>query len=928
MKILLLFLLLPLTAAALELGPPFRDHAILQRGMKVPVWGWSAPKTSVTVKFAGQSKKAVAGEDGKWTVELDPLKASFEPAEMTISEGSGKFVTLKDILVGEVWLASGQSNMQWTASKCDVGRVLQKQIAERVEARKEKAPVIREAKVTNYFAALHPIEHAEVEWSDQQSDFSAIAFAFAYDLHRELKVPIGILNCSFSQTAIQAWTPRVGFAGGKSDYTKAIYQKILESDPTTPEHKKAWGDFYQSIEATLENNKALITAGKEPKAVPTKTPGNLSGNRDATWLFNARLNPVIPYAIQGCIWNQGYANSGEGLPYYDNLHSMIRGWRTLWKNPELPVYFHQFYCPGKKGGWDHSPSIGSTAEMRLGTWMARDIPNTGMASQIDITGSIHYSNKALPGKRLALHALKNQYGKKLEADGPMYRYYSMKGNQVTIEFDHAKGLCVGETGTNSKSGLAIPTVIPNGESKVEAFYVADADRVWHPAKIVSIKGNKVTVAAPGVKSPRGVSYGTGGIGNEPNLYNSALLPATPFIVYDNKLVFSKDWPDEALKIANQEIDPNTVGLVYEYRRMPILSTQFRDNAILQAGQLQTIWGSAIHDWGYEAKGKAVIKFSFGDLKKTIEVTPGMKEWKVTLPPMEASAQPKTLKVRLEIDGELAHERIAENILIGDVFYIGAPRFASKFAVAEKSTAPVHMMTRKAKRFRFARPSRFSVCVSTTPKNRFASEWTEASGFAAALGHRIGKQTGNPVGIILMQTAPSGKGVGDETMIKSWMHPEDLKLTPSLMDDYKDLAAVRPGNPYYAANARRYLKAWQSYWSDYIPQLMETGKVPDEVPWGSYPALAANVSSTASQVYNVMTESFTPASLRGFVFVSTDFMEKDAGADFTTQLNALTRSWQSRFDCGSANSVLISAQLLEDEKDQSNVLDRLAISLLK
>lgn len=927
-SIILAFLFLTSTLHALELGPPFRDHAILQREMKLPVWGWSKPKTSVTVTFAGQSKQAEAGPDGKWTVELKPLKASFDPTELVISEKGGDTITLKDILVGEVWLASGQSNMQWVASKCDTGRVLQKQIAERVAAGEEKAPVIREAKITNYFAALHPIEHADAEWSSDQGNFSAIAFSFAYDLQRELKVPIGILNCSFSQTSIQAWTPRVGFANGTSDYTKALYQKILESDPSTPEHKKAWRAFYQQIEDTLTNNKALITGGKPALPVSTKTPGNFSGNRDSSWLFNARLNPMIPFAIRGAIWNQGYANSGEGLLYYDNLHSMIRGWRTLWNNPELPVYFHQFYCPGKKGDWDHSPSIGSTAEMRLGTWMARDIPHTGMASQIDITGAIHYANKTLPGQRLALHALKNQYGKNIEADGPMLLRHSVEGEKVTIEFDHADGLCVGETGTNSKSGLALPTIIPEGAAKVRSFYLADANRVWHPATITAIKGNKVTIQAAGVKEPRGVSYGTGGIGNEPNLYNSALLPTTPFIVYDNKPVLSKSWPDEALKIVSQEIDPSTVGLSYEYRRMPILSTQFRDNAVLQAGKPLIIWGSAIHDWGYEAKGKAVIRFSFAGIEKTIPVTPGMKEWQVVLPAMKASAKPKTLRVRLEIDGELAHERIAEGIVLGDVIYVASPPTITNFPIAGKSSAPVRMMKRKAKRFRFTRPSRFSVCVSTTPKNRFASEWAEASGFAAALGHRLSKKTGNPVGVIFMQSAASGKPAVDDTTIKSWIHPDDLKLAPSLMDDYKNLAAVRPGNPYYAANARQYVKAWQDYWNTYIPELIKTKRVPDAIPWGSYPSLSGNVTSTASQVFNVMTESFTPTSLKRIVFITSETMSKEAGAQFAEQKQALSQSWQTRFGPGTPKPVLISHQKLSSPESVATLLDELATQISK
>ncbi|NIP93342.1 MAG: hypothetical protein GWO24_07760, partial [Akkermansiaceae bacterium] len=156
-----------------ELGAPFRDHAILQRGMKVPVWGWSRPGTRVTVEFAGQEKNATTDRNGKWMLELDPLAASREPAEMTITVEGGGSVALEDLLVGEVWLASGQSNMQWIASKCDVGRVLMKRIEERVAAGEEKPPLIREALVTDCFAALHPIERTESRWSPAEGDSSA-----------------------------------------------------------------------------------------------------------------------------------------------------------------------------------------------------------------------------------------------------------------------------------------------------------------------------------------------------------------------------------------------------------------------------------------------------------------------------------------------------------------------------------------------------------------------------------------------------------------------------------------------------------------------------------------------------------------------------------------------------------------------------------
>ena len=882
-------------AAAVELGAPFADQAVLQRDMKVPVWGWAEPGAEVTVEFAGQKKSATTPADGKWTLELDPLAASLEPREMSVTLGNGDSRVLKDILVGEVWMASGQSNMQWLASKSDVGQVLLKQIDERVAAGEEKPPVIREAKITDFFATHHPIEHATAEWAPGGGDSSAVAYAFAYQLWKELGVPIGILNCSFSQTAIQAWTPREGFASGEDDYTRAIYQKVLESDPATPEHKAAWEAFYQEIETTLRENRERVANGREAMNISTKTPANMQGNRDATWLFNARLNPMIPYAIRGCIWNQGYANMNEGIVYYNNLHSMIRGWRAKWNRPDLPVYFHQFYCPGQKGEWNNSPDIGGTAEMRLGTWLARDIPHTGMASQIDITGAIHYGNKTLPGQRLALHALKNQYNKDIVADGPMFQSYEVKGDQLTVTLDHAAdGLVVAETGTNSKSGLAIPTEIPNGADQVKLFYVAGEDRVWHPARIVAIDGNKVTVASPQVKSPRGVSYATGGVGNQPNLYNKALLPTTPFIYFDNKLVTRETWPDDPMKIAGVVPDPNAGGLLEEYRKMPLLSTQFRDNAVLQADVPVTLWGSAIHDWGYEAKGKAEVHFSFAGTEKTIPVTPGMREWSVTVPAMKATTAPQTLKVRFTIDGELAHERVAQNIVIGDVWYVAAPAIDIDFPAADgKPAGIVRMISRKSKTSDHTRPRRFSVATSTTPLNRFASFWEDAAGPAAAIGRALSTSPDRPVGIIFMQTTHS-KGSPD-AILKEWIAADCLNLAPSLAEDYKELSGIRPGNEHYDANVHRYVAAWKTYWSEYIPEMIATKRVPDGAAWGKYPDLASSINTTASQTWNVMVESFTPAALKGVVFLTgPDMVAADQGALFGKQMTALANCMKRKF----------------------------------
>ncbi|MGB0768958.1 MAG: sialate O-acetylesterase, partial [Phycisphaeraceae bacterium] len=271
-------------APTIELGTPFTDGAILQRDMPAKVWGWTEMFAKVTVSFAGQTKEAVADADGKWTVQLDPLEASATPSVLKVRaaidrEGTVLETQVEDLLVGEVWVASGQSNMQWLASKCDVGRLLQAGIVERVEAGEEPAPIIRETKVTDVFSALHPIERATGEWIDDGAQMSAIAYAFAYELWKELGVPIGIVNCSFSSTQIEAWTPREGFVGSDQPYTQSIEAQLRLTDPNTPEHRAAWSGYFASLRQAIEDNQKRVANGQPAEAIDLPPPGNLSNNR-------------------------------------------------------------------------------------------------------------------------------------------------------------------------------------------------------------------------------------------------------------------------------------------------------------------------------------------------------------------------------------------------------------------------------------------------------------------------------------------------------------------------------------------------------------------------------------------------------------------------------------------------------------------------
>jgi hypothetical protein len=256
--------------------------------------------------------------------------------------------------------------------------------------------------------------------------------------------------------------------------------------------------------------------------------------------------------------------------------------------------------------------------------------------------------------------------------------------------------------------------------------------------------------------------------------------------------------------------------------------------------------------------------------------------------MQASAEPKTLKVVFEIDGEVAHESVCTNVVVGDVWYVSATN--RQKSAAGKSDGTVRVMTRKAMRSTSLRPSRYSVSVSTTPGNRFESEWENADGgLAGALGQRIAAKTGKPVGIIFMD--------GEPLELKHWICYDCLKQAPSLMDDYKQLATVNPGNPHYDDNLRRYIGDWKKYWSESVPQLMATKRAMGGAAWGSYPSLSASVTTEASQAYNVLVHCFGPGSFKGIIFLcGPNMCEKDQGANYGEQLSVMANCWKDWFAC--------------------------------
>ncbi len=887
---------------AIEMGAPFHDNMILQREMDVPIWGWSKPGAEVTVEFAGQKVSAKAGADGKWMLKLKPLKASAEEREMLITDSSGKKEILKGVLVGEVWMCSGQSNMQWLSSSCIVGRKLQPEILARIEAGEEKKPIIREVKVTNKFSSLYPSYRVKAKWSEEWGGMSAVAFAFIYEVAKEMQVPVGIVNCAFSTTQIQAWVPREGFAAGQDEYTKAIYQKILESDHATPEHKAAWAQFEKDVLEWGIESKARVAEGKAALDRP-KVPGNMSGNRDATWMCNGKITPMAPYAIRGAIWNQGYASQNEGLVYRNNLHSLVRGWRAIWNDPELPVYFHQFYS--LKGG--DGLTLSSGAEMRLGTWLAHmDIPNAAMASQIDIVGGVHYYNKAVPGQRLALHALKNEYGKKVIANGPMYKGYKVKGDKLILELDHADGLCVGQSHT-VKGGYADPVQIDDGEEQVKLFWLADKDYTWHKAS-VKIGRDEIILTADGLKEPRGVAYAYECTGARPGIYNKAMLPLTPFVVYDHKLVVSDQWdldhikipgiqepfefmtwPLEYMPLADEEVDPKTYGLQGEYYKLWLLAPQFAHNCVIQAGSPVRVYGKAIP--------KSVVTLRFAGFEKSLTMADEQDEWEIALPAMKASAEPHLLHVTCTLDGKLAHERKISNVVVGDVWYVAATEFKVERGpgVPQSGPAPLEawegrnpqlrMLTSGGRRAEDM-PQRFKMNASGNPISRFFTRWAPVTGLTQELAERIHAKTKGPVGVIVLDP-------GTVSPIKEWVGYEHLAKVKAWKSDYDQLYPRYAADPEaYVKNSEGYVKAWQEYWKSVKTDPgFETGAM------AKFPG-AVTVDTKATRIYNQSICGVSPGNFKGIICLTgKGFVMEDEGAGFAEQFAVMANCWKDSFAWG-------------------------------
>jgi len=486
--------------AAVTLPSIIGNHMVLQQGKELPIWGKADPGEAIVVKLGDSEAKTTAGADGNWMVRLPRQHAKATPVEMTITGKDGAAITISDILIGEVWLGSGQSNMQWPVKET-------RNATEEIAA--ANFPQIRLFSVELKTAA-EPQWNCKGEWvvctPETVPGFSAVLFYFGRYLHQNLNTPMGLINTSWGGTPAESWTSRPTLEADPD-----LKHMVADWDKAVAEYPAAKAAYDAAF---AEWEKACAKAKADGAAEPAK-PGE-PRSPEHPWrtssLYNQMIHPLVPFALQGAIWYQGESNASRAYQYRKLFPAMIEDWRKSWNQGPFSFYFVQlanFTEPVAE------PRESDWAELREAQTMTLSLPKTGMAVIIDIgeAKDIHPRNKQDVGKRLALNALAKDYGKPEVFSGPMYKSMSVKKDKAIVKFDYANGL-------NAQGG------------ELKGFAIAGADKkfVWAKAEI---KGEKVVVSADGVTEPVAVRYGWAN--NPPcNLYNGAGLPASPFR--------TDDWP--------------------------------------------------------------------------------------------------------------------------------------------------------------------------------------------------------------------------------------------------------------------------------------------------------------------------------------------------------------------------------------------------
>ncbi len=451
----------------------FSDNMVLQRDIPCPVWGTADPGEEVAVRIGDVLAATKADAKGKWMAKLPAMKANSAPRDLIIS---GKnTLTIKNVLVGDVWVCSGQSNMA-----LPLRRVVGRDVNNPRGLGQADYPLMRLFAMKK-FGALEPRTECNGSWSvctpGAAREFSATGYFFGREIHLAEHVPVGLVGANRGSTTAEQWTSL----------------QALQSDKALTPYAR------QALAAKASAGIAVGTDVTDDKAIS-----------QPTFLFNAMINPLVPLAIKGAIWYQGEGNADKAMLYRTLFPAMIQDWRERWCQGDFPFYFVQL--PNYMTARDQ-PGESDWASLREAQFMTlKRAPNTGMAVIIDIgeANNIHPTNKQEVGRRLALAALANTYGHRVECSGPLYDRMEIKDGKVVLRFTHVGG------------GLAA-----KGGEPLNQFAIAGADRkfVWAHAKIV---GDTVVVSSPNVPSPAAVRYAWADNPEGCNLYNKDGLPASPF----------------------------------------------------------------------------------------------------------------------------------------------------------------------------------------------------------------------------------------------------------------------------------------------------------------------------------------------------------------------------------------------------------------
>ncbi len=501
------FLSAATASAKVTVSNLFTNHAVLQRNAVIPVWGWAKPGESVTVRFAGQQRTGTANAKGKWMVRLAPLHADSQGRTMVISGGNR--LEIHDVLVGDLWLCSGQSNMQFP-----VDGSWARALHARTEVASADFPLIHLLKIPRDNTP-RPQDNFKAAWmvcsSATVKRFSAVGYFFGRDLFKHLHIPIGIIDSSYGGTIIQSWTPMSALVR-----TPALHGELQWFTSAAQQYHQQLQQYQRKMAAWSAAVRRARGAGQATPARPhIKRPQNPftlsrpSPDMAPVSIFNAMIHPLIPYAIRGMVWDQGENNAWVNDPIYGTrLAAMIKAWRRDWATPTAPFLIVQiapyFHYP--------KPTVGVPLVWQGDENAVRTLPDVGMVGTMDIGNlhNIHFRDKQDVGKRLTWLALNMVYGHgAVRTVGPMYKAMRVDGPKIIIRFQDVIG------------GLA-----SRNRKPLDWFEIAGANHKF-VAATAKIKGDSVAVSAATVPHPIAVRFAWS-CKAVPNLMDQAKMPVLPF----------------------------------------------------------------------------------------------------------------------------------------------------------------------------------------------------------------------------------------------------------------------------------------------------------------------------------------------------------------------------------------------------------------